>query len=86
MFIFSVLVLYFRNNTTILRAMLVPQIFLEDIADNNSFRMPEPQNQAIGISESKQTRHELGVRKNFSVRFGFMLLLTSLALMYFAIS
>ena len=86
LFIFSLVILYFRNNTTMLRAMFIPEIFLEDIADENSFRMSKPQNQAIGVSESGETRHEATIKKNFSVRFAIMLLATSLALMYFAIS
>lgn len=86
MFIFALVILYFRNNHTILRAMYVPEIFLEDMANQNSFRMSQPQNQAIGVSESGETRHEENLKKNFSVRFAIMLIATSLALMYFAIS
>ena len=85
MFLFSLLVLFFRNNDALLRAMFVPSIFLEDIAAENSFRMPEPHNKAMGVSESSQSKHEIHLKRNFSVHFGLMLLVTSFALMYFAI-
>lgn len=85
LFVFGILILFFRNNRTMLRAMFVPQIFLDDIADINSFRMSDPANKAIGISESGESKHQVGMKKNFSVRFGIMLVLTSAALMYFAI-
>lgn len=86
MFLFSLLVLFFRNNGTILKAMFVPSIFLEDIASTGSIRLSQPINKAIGISESGQSGSEVRLKRNFSTRFGVMLFVTSLALMYFAIT
>ena len=85
MFLFSLLVLFWRNNSAMLKAMFIPDIFLEDIIFPDSIRLSQPANKAIGVSESIQSRKEVRLKKNFSVRFGLMLFVTSLALMYFAI-
>ncbi|TSC62558.1 MAG: hypothetical protein G01um101448_9 [Parcubacteria group bacterium Gr01-1014_48] len=85
-FLFSLLMLFFRNNGTILRAMFIPSIFLEDRAIALSVRLSEPINKAVGITGSGQSGNEMRLKKNFLIRFGLMLFLTSCALMYFAIT
>lgn len=83
--LFSLLVLFFRNNATILRAMLVPSIFLEDVGDTNTFRMPRPTNKALGINESMKYRRDIRLKKQFSIQFGLLLFWASLVLLYFAV-
>jgi len=65
--------------------MFVPSIFLEDVGETSTFRMPEPENRAIGIKESIEHRRSVRLKEQFSLHFGLLLLLASLALLYFAI-
>lgn len=83
--IYSLLILLFRNNTTMLRAMLVPEIFLEDVGETNTFRMGNPKNRAIGIQESAERRKSIRLKRHFSVYFGLLMLGAALSLLYFSV-